>query len=269
MIREIVRIDEELCDGCGLCVPACEEGAICVVNGKARVVSDRLCDGMGACLGHCPQGAISIERREAVPFDEAAVAAGGTGRGDRQPLPQVPLGPARSGHGGPAGGCPGARMAQFARPANAPVEAGAASARRSELGHWPVQLRLLPPDAPVLRGARLLVAADCVPVAYADFQGRLLRGRAVAIGCPKFDDLEAYVEKLAAMIRLNDLQEILVARMEVPCCVGLVTALLEAQRRAGVDVRITEVVIGTRGDLIAERELTFDRTVACGHPSGA
>jgi NAD-dependent dihydropyrimidine dehydrogenase PreA subunit len=151
MIRTVVSIDERLCNGCGECVPACEEGAIRIIDGKARLLSDRLCDGLGACLGHCPQGAIQIERREAAPFDEAAV---------RRNLTEVD-----------------------------------ATARQiSQLTHWPVQLRLLPATAPVLRGAHLLVAADCVPVAYAGFHSELLRGRVVAIGCPKLDDLRGYVE---------------------------------------------------------------------------
>jgi hypothetical protein len=128
----------------------------------------------------------------------------------------------------------------------------------SELTHWPVQLHLLPPQAPVLHDARLLIAADCVPVAYADFHRCLLRGRAVLIGCPKLDDLPAYVEKLTAIIQSNDLQEVAVARMEVPCCAGMVMAVLEARRRAGVDVKVTEVVLGTHGDVLGERELPLD-----------
>ena len=179
MIREIVSIDEELCNGCGKCIPACAEGALRVVRGKARIVADMLCDGLGACLGTCPQGAIKIEQREAVAFDEAAVhrhLAGRNGTSNHPPS------------------CPSSRFAQFARephPAAAVSEtagnppAGTAS---SELTHWPVQLRLLSPAAPVLQGARLLVAADCVPVAYAGFHSELLRDHAVVIACPKLDD---------------------------------------------------------------------------------
>lgn len=253
MIREIVTIDENLCDGCGECIPACHEGALQIVNGKAKLVSDRLCDGLGACLGHCPRGAIRIERRDADGFDEALVAA----------RPHTPVAvaapqtaeshpPAHAGHGG----CPGSRFFNFEPKTRRPAdEAAAQPAAASELTHWPVQLRLLSPQAPVLNGARLLVAADCVPVAFAGFHEKLLRGRAVVIGCPKFDDLELYVQRLAEMIRRNTLAEIVVARMEVPCCTGIVAAVLEARRVAGVDVPVREVVITAQGDIRCEREL--------------
>lgn len=212
MIRTVVSIDEDLCNGCGECVPACEEGAIQVVQGKARLLSDGLCDGLGACLGHCPQGAIEVESREAAPFDEEAV---------RRHL--------------------------------ADLEAGAS--RTSVLTHWPVQLRLLPATAPVLRGARLLVAADCVPVAYAGFHAELLRDKAVVIGCPKLDDLEGYVEKLAEVIRLNDLASLAVAHMEVPCCTGILRAVLEARRLAGSDLPVDDLTISIHGQLTLRREI--------------
>ena len=259
MIREIVTIDEELCDGCGLCVPACHEGAIRIVNGKAKLIADNLCDGLGACLGHCPQGAIKIERRQADEFDEAAVAAQA-----QTPAPKhVPAAcagatPTVASEPPPLEcGCPGTHLKMFSRSDRAD-SAAAAVGQPSELTHWPVQLRLLPPNAPILRGARLVVAADCVPVAYPDFHAKLLRGRAVVIGCPKFDDLESYVEKLTEMIRANALREIVVARMEVPCCNGIVYAVEEARRRANVEIRITEVVVGTRGEVLAERILPVE-----------
>ncbi len=249
MIREIVRIDEERCDGCGLCVPACHEGAIRIENGKARLVSDRLCDGLGACLGHCPQDAITIERREADEFDEELVA--------RQTAPGH--GPQTSGTAAPvppAGGCPGSRMQRFAQPAAARSRsAGAIQETPSELTHWPVQLNLLPPRAPVLKGARLLVAADCVPVACGAFHQKLLRDRVVLIGCPKFDDLPGYVERLTAIMQCNELREIIVARMEVPCCAGIVSAVAEARRRADARTPVTEIVVSTRGEVKFERPL--------------
>jgi ferredoxin len=253
MIREVVKIDEDKCDGCGLCIPSCHEGALRLVNGKAKLVADAVCDGLGACLGHCPRGAITIERREATPFDEAAVVvaqrAARSGDGD--------------GHACDAGsgGCPGARMIQFSREAETPP--AAAAPPRSELTHWPVQIALLPPHAPVLRNARLLIAADCVPVAYADFHADLLRGRTVMIGCPKFDDLPAYVERLTAIMAQNELREVLVARMEVPCCTGLPRAVIEARRRAGVAVPLSEVIIGTRGDVLARNELPVAAASPC------
>ena len=260
MLRDVVTIDEALCDGCGQCIPACHEGALRIVDGKARLVSDVLCDGLGACLGHCPRGAIRVERREAAAFDEAEVAR----RAARTAAP--PACPASRTHAGPAdhgGGCPGSRFAQFdrsfaahgaARPA-APAEQAAPP---SALRHWPVQLNLLAPGAPVLQGARLLVAADCVPVACGEFHQRLLRGRAVVIGCPKFDDLAGYTERLAGMIAHNDLSEIVVARMEVPCCGGIVAAVCRARQQAGVDVPVIEVIVSTRGDIVRETELPLE-----------
>jgi len=230
MLREVVSIDEALCDGCGLCVPACHEGALRIIDGKARLVADRLCDGLGACLGHCPRGAIRVERRETEAFDETAV-----------PAPRVME----------HGGCPGSRFAQFDRtPAAAAPQPSA-----SELTHWPVQLRLLSPGAPVLRGARLLVAADCVPVAYAGFHADFLRGHAVVIACPKLDDTSGYVEKLAAVIAHSDLQEITVAHMEVPCCTGILHAVLEARQLAGCAVPVNEVVVSVQGQIMGRRQI--------------
>jgi NAD-dependent dihydropyrimidine dehydrogenase PreA subunit len=253
MLRDIVIIDEERCDGCGLCVPACHEGALRIVNGKARLVADRLCDGLGACLGHCPRGAIRIEQRPAEAFDEAAVAAARTAC-PASPGPKSPRVPAPD-HS--AGGCPGTRMAQFARPTQAgcaPRETG------SELTHWPVQLRLLPPTAPVLRGARLLIAADCVPVAYADFHRELLHGRAIAIACPKLDDSRGYVEKLAAMLINGEPESVTIAHMEVPCCSGILRMVLEAAHRANYSGPLEDVVISTDGRVLARRMLTACET---------
>jgi NAD-dependent dihydropyrimidine dehydrogenase PreA subunit len=259
MLRELVSIDEALCDGCGLCVPACHEGALRIIDGKARLVSDVLCDGLGACLGECPRGAIQIERREAAEFDETAVAAQRTRnpvRPSTQPL-SVASSPAPPAH---AGRCPGSRYAHFGTPApqpsrNADAAPDGPANPPSALTHWPVQLRLLAPSAPVLHGARLLIAADCVPVAYAGFHQKLLHGRAVVLGCPKFDDLPDYVARLAEMIRTNRLAEIVVARMEVPCCAGLLAAAKTARQQAGVSVKLSEIIVSVRGDVVTEREI--------------
>jgi NAD-dependent dihydropyrimidine dehydrogenase PreA subunit len=243
MLREIVSINEELCDGCGQCVPACREGALRIVDGKARLVSDRLCDGLGACLGHCPRGAIRIERREVAEFDAAAVAA---------QLVQHP------------GGCPGSRYAEFRPRAPATPAATAPVTGSSELTHWPVQLHLLSPAAPVLRGARLLVAADCVPVAYGNFHGDFLRGRTVVIACPKLDDTRGYVEKLTAIIAHCGLQDITVAHMEVPCCTGILQLVLQARAAAGSAIPLVEVVVSTRGQVLARRRIGLEGNIAGG-----
>ncbi len=265
MIREIVTIDESKCDGCGLCVPACHEGAIRIVNGKAKLVAERLCDGLGACLGHCPRGAIRIERRESDAFSEDAVRAHLAALRTGAPAATLPTVPAAvapesaPGQGHAGGGCPGSRMRTFDRSvpaaATSPGPAAPPAAPASELRHWPVQLRLLPPTAPVLAGARLLVAADCVPVAYAGFHQELLRGRAVVIACPKLDDTRGYVEKLAQMIAGRGPTDITVAHMEVPCCSGILHAVLEARRLAGSAVPVHDVVIGTDGEVLSRRTL--------------
>ncbi len=242
MLREIVLIDEAKCDGCGLCIPACHEGALQIVGGKARLVADKLCDGLGACLGHCPKAAIRIIKRDTEGFDVHAVATHLRGRA----APPLPVGVPRPVTA--TSGCPGSRLMQF--PTQVPPAAAPAEAAASQLTHWPVKLRLLSPDAPVLRGASLLVAADCVPVACAEFQNKLLSGRAVLIGCPKFDDLALYTERLTHILRGNALREVVVARMEVPCCAGLLHAVSEARRRAGVTVPVYDVVVGVRGQLL-------------------
>ncbi len=242
MLREIVSINEELCDGCGQCVPACHEGALRIVDGKARLVSDRLCDGLGACLGHCPRGAIRIERRDVADFDAAAVAA--------KLVIQQPE------------GCPGSRFAQFQRNVpHAPAPADT-SPQPSELTHWPVQLHLLSRAAPVLRGARLLVAADCVPIAYGNFHADFLRGRAIVIACPKLDDTSGYVEKLTAIIAHCELQELTVIHMEVPCCTAILHAVLQARTAAGSAIPIDEVIISTRGQVLARRRIGLEGTIA-------
>ncbi len=269
MIREIVTIDEELCDGCGMCVPACHEGAIRIVDGKARLISENLCDGLGACLGHCPRGAIRVERRDAEQFDEAAVARHlGHAPGEQPETPRpapaacpsarLSTSPAQP----PAGGCPGSRFAHFvsrgADPNNIAPFSDKIGNQPSALTHWPVQLHLLPPGAPVLRGARLLVAADCVPVAYGGFHGEMLPGHAVVIACPKLDDTGGYVDKFTEMFRVNELEEVTVARMEVPCCSGILQMVLEGRRRSGARTPVFDLVISTRGERLTRQEVPLE-----------
>lgn len=245
MIRKIVQIDEDACNGCGLCVPACAEGAIRIVNGKAVLSADNLCDGLGACLGDCPRDAIRIIEREADEFDEEAV--------DKH-LRQIGREPALHGahHGAPshphhaAGGCPGSRAMVFDAPAKADETAPAAP-QPSRLRQWPVQLHLVPPTAPYFQDADLVIAADCVPFAYADFHRDFLDGRALVIGCPKLDDNRFYQEKLTEIFRASTIRSITVLRMEVPCCGGIVMAARQALAASGKDIPFREVTIGIQG----------------------
>jgi len=256
MIRKMVVIDEEKCNGCGECVPSCAEGAIQIIDGKAKLLADNLCDGLGACLGDCPLGAITVEEREADEYDEAAVEEHLKDIG-RAPLSHhaAPAAPATGGcpsaavtsFAAPAGGgCPSARTMDFAKPA-ADDSADVAS-RPSQLAQWPVQLHLVPPTAPFFQNADVLLAADCAPFAYADFQEDLLKGKALAIACPKLDNTEPYVEKLTAMITQSNIKSLTVVHMEVPCCNGLVMMAKQALANSGRDIPFETVCIGIRGE---------------------
>ena len=203
-LRKIVKIDEELCNGCGVCVPACVEGALQIVDGKAKLISEIYCDGLGACLGECPEGAITIEEREAEEFDEEATEL--HMKQTAEPLPC---------------GCPGTTVRQFERQEMPEVAVGAVPAQ-SMLSQWPVQLTLVPPIAPFLQGADILLTADCVPFAYAGFHQELLRDHALLVACPKLDDYEAHLKKLAAVLQQAKPKSLTVVHMEVPCCFGLV-----------------------------------------------
>jgi NAD-dependent dihydropyrimidine dehydrogenase PreA subunit len=247
MLRKVVRIDEARCDGCGQCITSCAEGAIALVGGKARLVADASCDGLGACLGDCPQGAITVEEREAAAFDEAAV---------RVHLGRVELAPRVAATYAPRAhaGCPGSAPRELPRRglpvvADVPAPAAAPAPRQggSTLSHWPVQLTLVPPHAPWLAGADLLVAADCVPFAYATFHADFLAGKKLLVGCPKLDDNRAYAAKLADLLGRNQVRSVTVIRMEVPCCGGLSWAAREGLARSGRQVPLRDVVIGVDG----------------------
>ncbi len=239
MIRKIVQIDQEKCDGCGLCVPSCAEGAIRIVGGKAQIAADNLCDGLGACLGDCPRDAITIIERDAELFDEAAVEK----HLHQQSLPSAaqPVAQPAAAHGG----CPGSRAMSFTP---APAE-DAAAAQPSQLAQWPVQLMLVPAAAPYFQDAELLITADCVPFAYADYHRDFLAGKAVVVACPKLDDAGAYTEKLTQLFRASSLKGITVLRMEVPCCGGIVAAARQALAACGKEIPFREVVIGIRGEV--------------------
>lgn len=244
-VRDVVQIDERLCDGCGDCVPSCAEGAIQIIDGKARLVGDVYCDGLGACLGHCPQGAITVVRREAESFDQEAV--------DRHLATVRPPPPPSAAAGLPLVGrhaavsCPGSRVVAFGPTA---ATWGDGQAVPSRLRQWPIQLHLLPPTAPFLQGAELLLAADCVAFAVGGFHQAHLDGRALAIACPKLDSQqEIYVAKLAAMIDLGGIRSLEVMVMEVPCCSGLVRLAEEALARATRTVQLRVTVAGIGGEV--------------------
>ena len=238
MQREIIRIDEELCNGCGACVTGCAEGALAVVDGKARLVRDIYCDGLGACLGHCPTGALTIITREADEFDEDAAMA--RVRSMR-----------RAGEA-PSGGCPGAGLATFTPGMPSGLDALAPSQGRSALGHWPVKIRLVPPHAPFLDGAHLVVAADCSTVACPSFHADWAPGNVVLTGCPKFDTDADYAGRFAELFATADVRSVTVLRMEVPCCGGLPAMVEEGIRRSGKDMPM-EVHTVTRLGQVADK----------------
>lgn len=246
MLRKIVTIDAEKCDGCGLCVPSCAEGAITMINGKAVLAADNLCDGLGACLGECPRDAIKIEEREADEFDEIAVEKHLSAHGKTAPAHHhAPLAAAVH-HGG--GGCPGSRAMSFA-PAGQDAATPAAGSAQSRLGQWPVQLHLVPTNAPYFQGADLLITADCVPFAYAGYHEDFLKGKAVVVGCPKLDDNNAYIQKLTELFTRSEIKSITVLKMEVPCCGGIAMAARQALAACGKQIPYNEVTIGIRGEI--------------------
>ncbi len=240
MIRKIVEIDEDLCDGCGLCASACAEGAIRIVDGKARLVSDSYCDGLGACIGECPQDAITIVERDADEFDEAAV---------EHHLAATERGGAESGDT-LACGCPGSMVREL--PAGAETVEDETASVPSQLRNWPVQMHLVPVNAPYLRGASLLLAADCVGFASPDFHRGFLKGKTLIVGCPKLDDAALYRDKLAAILRENDVRDLTVAFMEVPCCFGLVNLASQAVADSGKDIPLYTVKVGIEGEVLED-----------------
>jgi len=232
--RKIIKIDEEKCNGCGLCVVSCAEGALQVIDGKAKLTSESYCDGLGACIGECPQGALIIEEREAPKFDEEAVEQ--YLKDKRKVEAELPC------------GCPSHTVTQFDRAQTAGSIEEAKAHRESMLSHWPVQLRLVPPTAPFLKNADLVLVADCVPFAYADFHHDFLREHTVLVACPKLDDFDAHLAKLTEVARQAQLNSLTVVHMEVSCCSGLVHMAKQAIAASGESVPFKEVTIGVRGD---------------------
>jgi Pyruvate/2-oxoacid:ferredoxin oxidoreductase delta subunit len=250
-VRELIEIDEELCDGCGECVTACAEGAIALVDGKAKLISDVYCDGLGACIGDCPQGAITIVQREAEDFDEEAVQRHLAGQAavDGQNTHELPM----AGGPGPAASCPGSRTQSWAAASDPAPSTGETP---SQLRQWPIQLHLVPPTAPFFQDADVLLAADCVAFSIGGFHGRYLNGHGLAIACPKLDSRqEIYVQKLASMIDDAGIRSIDVMVMEVPCCSGLIQLVRQARTLASRQVPVRCRVVGVQGDILAEQEL--------------
>ncbi len=287
MKRSIITIDEDKCNGCGLCVPDCPEGALQVIDGKARLVSDLFCDGLGACLKTCPEGALFVEEREAEPYSERKVMENVVKHGANVirahlhhlkehgemkylreaveylqekgiPVPHHD----ESAHAGEACGCPGSAAMDMRNRALERSAAGSSVPVESELRQWPVQLKLLNPAAPYFDGADLLLAADCIPFAYGNFHRDFLFNRIVIMFCPKLDPyIEEYIDKLAAILSMHDIKSITVARMEVPCCGGVNAVLERAMEKAGKSVPVRETVIGIKGNILHEDPLPAARAL--------
>lgn len=237
MLRQVIKIDEEKCNGCGLCAKACHEGAIAMVEGKARLIRDDFCDGLGNCLPVCPTGAISFEEREAAAFDEAAVKK----HQETSPVQ----------HHHHEGGCPGSRLRTFAREEAPSAPTQEASAPQSELRQWPIQLKLVPVTAPYLNHAKLLIAADCTAFAHGNFHQAFMKNHVTLIGCPKLDSVD-YTQKLTDILTRNDIQSVKLVRMEVPCCGGLEYALRQAMQNSGKWIPWQVVVLSTDGEVIQQ-----------------
>lgn len=230
--RKIIRIDEEKCNGCGLCIPNCPEGALQVIDGKARLISDLFCDGLGACLGHCPQGAITIEEREAQEFDEKKAKEA-----------------AAHAHGHFA--CPSVKVIDLRKKEAVTPQKTKSMPTVSQLNNWPVQIKLVPVNAPYLNGADLLIAADCVAFSYANFHDDLLKGKVLLVGCPKLDDAEFYQKKMTEIFKGNNIKSVTCVHMEVPCCFGLVSLVQSAISASGRKIPYKEVTISIKGEKIA------------------
>jgi len=273
--RKIITIDELKCNGCALCIPNCPEGAIQIIDGKARLISDLFCDGLGACIGHCPQGAITIEEREAVIYDEKKVMANIVKQGPnvikahlrhlkehneivylkqamdflKEMKISIVLDEACDQGGSTAGGCPGSRSIDL-RKRQADKDADREVYFDSELSQWPVQLRLVPAHAPYFQGAHLLIAADCVPFAYANFHQDLLKGKMLLVGCPKLDDLSLYKDKIGQIFASNEIKSVTYAHMEVPCCFGLLPVIEEAIAASGKEIPFKNITISIKGQKV-------------------
>lgn len=271
--RKIIKIDEEKCNGCGLCIPNCPEGALQIIDGKVRLVSDLFCDGLGACIGHCPQGAISIEEREARPYNEKEVMANIVKQGKNvikahlehlkehgekryldeaiDYLKEHDIEVPRLDHEHKHHACPGSASIDFKKKEKKTDEPKTTISAESQLGQWPVQIKLVPASAPYFKDRDLLIAADCVPFAYAPFHEDLLKDKTLLVGCPKLDDIGLYSEKIFEIVKNNDIKSITYAHMEVPCCSGMISVIKEAISKSGKSIPFEEAVISIRGERLA------------------
>ncbi len=238
MLRKIIEVDEELCNGCGQCVTGCDEEVLQIIDGKAKVVSETLCDGLGACIGECPTGALKIVEREAAPFDEKAVEKHLSEK-EKETMPC---------------GCPSAHIQIFDKPSTCEeaIKPKKLDVNEDEsfLTHWPIQIKLIPVSAPFLKGAELLVLADCTAVAFPSLHRDLLKGKVVMMGCPKFDDVQEYVDKFANIFQTSEIQKVTVVTMEVPCCSGMPKIVKNAMKMANKNIPIEEIILSLRGKVL-------------------
>ncbi|RJO64496.1 MAG: 4Fe-4S dicluster domain-containing protein [Candidatus Omnitrophota bacterium] len=272
--RKIIKIDTEKCNGCGVCIPNCPEGALQIIDGKARLISDLFCDGLGACIGHCPQGAITTQVREAVAYDERKVMANIVTQGENvikahlmhlkghgeEGFLREALGYLKEKHievslcdDNTSGhhsfpGCPGSRTMDLRNKEKKDTAGERTVSYESQLAQWPVQITLVPVSAPYFKNADLLIAADCVPFAYPQFHDDLLKGKIVLVGCPKLDDVKFYEEKITQILKDNTIKSVTYAHMEVPCCFGLISVIKNALSASGKQIPFKEVVIGIQGE---------------------
>ena len=247
VLRKIIEIDDELCDGCGQCIPSCAEGALEIIDGKARIVADKLCDGLGACMGECPTGALKIVERETEEFDEEAVEKHLAEKETQEPTEEAVMPCA----------CPSTTIQTFvpsesAQTGHIPATVGTES--ESLLSHWPVQIRLIPAKAPFLKQADLLVLADCVAVAFPTLHRDLIKGKVVMMGCPKFDEVQEYVAKFTEIFRTAGIKSITTVVMEVPCCTGLPGIVKKGLKASGQNIPMNEIVISTRGKVLEQNK---------------
>jgi ferredoxin len=241
--RKIVQIDEERCNGCGQCASACAEGAIAIIDGKAKLTKDSYCDGLGACIGECPQGALQIIERETDVFDPVEVEHHLIQQKKYETGQELPC------------GCPSSHLQMFSSSCEKANQPSYQPNNESALSHWPIQIRLIPPTAPFLKNADLLVAADCTPVAYPDLHRDFLKGKVVMVGCPKFDDTDEYINKFTDIFKVAGIQSVTILIMEVPCCSKLPLIVQKGTERAGKEIPVEVVVIGARGKILRRQKL--------------